>query len=76
MISSPCFVWMVTFVIVSLLFGCSCVGSGRAGASCCVAVRSCFVALPSAMSSVMCRFALVVMALPACCETCWCCGHW
>ena len=50
-ISSPCLVCMVTFVILSLLFGCSGVGSGRAGASCCVFFRCCFAELPSAMSS-------------------------
>ena len=56
MISSPCFGLSVTFVILNLLFGCSGVGSGRADASGCAGVRSCFVELPSAMSSARCRF--------------------
>ena len=55
-ISSPCLVLIVALVILSLLFGCSGVGSGRAGACCCVSVRCCFVELPSAMSSVTCLF--------------------
>ena len=46
----------MTFVVLSLLFGCSGVGSGRAGASGCVGVLCCFVELPSAMSSARCRF--------------------
>ena len=54
MISSPCLVLIVTFVILSLPFGCSGVGSGHAGASCCVVVRRCFAELPSTMSSATC----------------------
>ena len=46
----------MTFVILSLLFGCSDVDSGRAGASGCAGVRCCFDELPSAMSSARCRF--------------------
>ena len=56
MISSPCLVLMVTLVILSLLFSCSGVGSGRAGAGCRVSVRCCFVEPPSAISSVTCLF--------------------
>ena len=44
------------FCVLSRLFGCSGVGSGRAGASGCAAVRCCFVELPSAVSSARCRF--------------------
>ena len=47
---------MVTSVSLSLLFSCSGVGSGQAGACCCVSVRCCFVELPSAISSATCLF--------------------
>ena len=55
-ISAPFFVWIVTFVIRSLLFGGSCVVSGLAGPVDASVVRCCFGRLPSATSSETVRF--------------------
>ena len=51
MISAPCFVVSVTFVILSLVFGRSAVVSGRCGPDAGVLVRTCFGRLPSEISS-------------------------
>ena len=55
-ISTPFFVWIVTFVILSLLVGGSCAVSGLAGPVAASAVRCCFGRLPSAASSETVRF--------------------